>query len=83
MSDKFNRLDGAVTSRNFYAPAESDTDVLKQGGGVYVGGAGNLVVDNWHDQTITFTAVPAGTFIPIQIKRLRTATTATGVIVLA
>lgn len=33
--------------------------------GVYVGGAGDVKVISEHGSTATFTAVPAGTFLPI------------------
>lgn len=45
---------------------------------LYVGGAGNVSVVTIGGDTITFSAVPAGTILPIQVDRLRaTGTTAT------
>lgn len=49
---------------------------------LYVGGAGNVVVVFENDQTLTLTAVPAGSFLPLRIKRVNsTSTTATAMAV--
>lgn len=46
--------------------------------GVYVGGTGNLVAVMEDDSTCLFSAIPAGTILPIQCKRINsTSTTAT------
>lgn len=51
--------------------------------GVWVGGAGNLNVDMANGSTVLFSGIPAGTFIPIQVKRIRsTSTTATLIVAL-
>jgi hypothetical protein len=45
---------------------------------LWVGGAGNLCVTMIGGQTVTFSNVAAGTFLPIRVKRvLATGTTAT------
>ncbi|HEY3495268.1 MAG TPA: hypothetical protein VGK73_11305 [Polyangiaceae bacterium] len=50
---------------------------------VYVGGAGNLSVRMAGGSTVVFTAVPAGTLLPISISRVvRATTTATTILVL-
>ena len=53
---------------------------------VYVGGAGNLTVVMWGDATATpvlFTAVPAGTTLPIAVVQvMATGTTATAIVAL-
>jgi hypothetical protein len=46
---------------SFVAITPSDVTVLSGIRGIYVGGAGNLVVQNAAGQTVTFTGVPAGT----------------------
>ena len=49
--------------------------------GIYVGGAGNLAVQGFNDDdTITFVAVPAGTLLPIMVKKVMAATTATNLV---
>lgn len=51
--------------------------------GLYIGGAGNIVAVAADDTTATFTAVPAGTVLPIKIKRVNsTSTTATAMVAL-
>jgi fructose-1,6-bisphosphatase/sedoheptulose 1,7-bisphosphatase-like protein len=50
---------------------------------VYVGVTGNLVVelsDMVSGNTVTFTAVPAGTILPIRVRKMRTSSTANSVI---
>ena len=70
------------------SPARSATVVTKSDTvdtpykSIWVGGTGNvtvLMINATDDtQTVTFTAVPAGTLLPIQVRRvMSTATTAT------
>lgn len=68
-------------------PQKSDTfdDVMPNQAFLYVGGAGNVKVTTQGGSTLTFTNVPAGTFlggkIPIAIKQVwKTGTTATGLV---
>lgn len=50
---------------------------------VYVGGAGNVVAIDRDGNAVTFTAVPAGTVLPIRVKRINsTNTTATALVAL-
>ena len=51
---------------------------------IYVGGAGTLTVDMaGNGATVLFGAVPAGTTIPIKVKRVRaTGTAATSIVAL-
>lgn len=44
---------------------------------IYVGGAGNVTVVTEGGNTVTFTAPPVGTIIPIRTQRVTAATTAT------
>ena len=62
-------------------PADgSDIPVTK---GLYVGGAGNVNVDFSSGPTVLFSGVPAGTVLPIRVKRVRsTSTTATLIVAL-
>lgn len=60
------------------AVTTSDTATIGGCRGVYVGGAGNVVCDFADGQNnVTFTAVPAGTLLPIAPLRIKTASTAT------
>lgn len=44
---------------------------------IYVGGAGDVVVRTFGGVTLTFTAPPVGTIIPIRCDRVMAATSAT------
>lgn len=70
----------AVTPNN-------DTDLTTNTRGLYVGGAGNLVVVMASEAnaatTVTFTGVAAGTVLPIRVRRVKsTNTTATSIVAL-
>ena len=73
----------AVTPSDTVAIAPP-TDANKQCKGLYVGGAGNVVVLAADDTaTVTFIGVPAGTILPVRAKRVNsTSTTATSIIAL-
>jgi len=50
---------------------------------LYVGGAGNIRVLTAGEDDVTFFGVAAGTFIPVQVKRVfATSTTATNIVAL-
>ena len=63
-------------------PSDStDLDTLTRA--IYVGGAGNVVAVRHDGTTVTFTAVPAGTVLPIAVRRINsTSTTATAIVAL-
>jgi len=44
---------------------------------IYVGGAGNVTVITEEGTTVTFTAPPVGTIIPIRTQKVLASTTAT------
>lgn len=49
--------------------------------GIYVGGAGNVAVLTAGGDTVVFTAVPAGTLLPLRVNRVNsTNTTATAIV---
>lgn len=49
--------------------------------GLYVGGAGDVTVKGGDGNNITFSSVPAGTIIPMQVIQVRaTSTTATSIV---
>lgn len=61
----------------------SDSTDLGVTRGLYVGGAGDVVVTMAEQGTnITFVGVPAGTFMPIQVRLVMAATTATSILAL-
>lgn len=65
----------------------SDTQPITDAAGnavqpiLYIGGAGNVAVKTALGTSITFTAVPAGTVIPVMVSQvMATGTTATGIV---
>lgn len=61
-------------------PSDS-TDLAFNSRALYVGGAGNLVVTMAGGGDVTFTAVPAGSILPIRVSRVKaTSTTATSIV---
>lgn len=50
---------------------------------IYVGGAGNVTVTTEGGDLVTFTAPPVGTIIPVSVKLVMAATTATLLVGLA
>lgn len=62
------------------------TDLTVNARGLYVGGAGNLVVlmagESSDAATVTFVGVAAGTVLPIRVRRVTTSTTATSIVAL-
>jgi hypothetical protein len=65
------------------AVTPSNTTLLPLGLGLYVGGAGDVAVTCEDGSQFTFSAVPAGTFIPVRVTQVRsTGTDATLIIAL-
>lgn len=71
-------------ARNGYVVTPADgTDLKFVTRAIWIGGAGNLNVDMVNGDTVLFSGIPAGTFLPIQVKRIRsTSTTATLIVAL-
>jgi hypothetical protein len=63
-------------------PADTDLSIISRA--IYVGTTGNLTVKMaGSENTITFTAVPAGSLLPIRVTQIRsTDTTATNIVAL-
>ena len=72
------------TARSALAVTPNDSTVLQSGiRALYVGGAGNVSVVTAGGQTVTFSGVPAGQILPIQVTRVRaTGTTASLILAL-
>ena len=66
-------------STAFAVTPSNDDDLAQPSIGIYVGGAGNLTVDMLESgENVTFAGIPAGTFLPIMVKKVYlTGTTAT------
>jgi hypothetical protein len=75
--DRNTTADDTVSAYGAAAITKSDTTVIPTTRAVWVGGAGDLAVVMNRGETITFTGVPAGTLMPIQVTKVLAATTAT------
>jgi hypothetical protein len=84
MTAPYLTADATVSARRAAAVVTSDTALLPDPTrGLYVGGTGNVKVDMVSGGTVTFTAVPAGVLLPIQVERVyANGTTATSIIAL-
>ena len=68
--------DGAIA----VTPHDS-TKLTKYARALYVGGTGNVTCLCRDESVVTFTAVPAGTILPIRVQRVNsTGTTATSIV---
>lgn len=75
-------LDSPARRAETVTPSDS-TELSYISRGLYVGGAGDVVAVMAGDDTVTFKSVPAGTVLPICIKRVNnTNTTATYMVAL-
>lgn len=84
---RFQKLDfnDAAPAMEAIAVTPSDSVDLPQGiaRSLYIGGAGNVVLDTYNNTSITFAGLAAGTILPVQAKRVRaTSTTATLIVAL-
>ena len=69
--------------RGSAAVTKSDATVIPVTRGLYIGGAGTVVVRMAGDgSTATFTAVPVGTTLPIAVDQVLAATAATLIVAL-
>lgn len=85
MADGFSKYPTGPTAPydTYVALTPNDTvDLANVTRALYVGGAGNISVDDLSGNTaVVFTGVPAGTVLSIRVKRLRlTGTTATNIV---
>lgn len=66
---------------HLYAASAQNT-IGNRGCNIYVGGTGTLVVVTADENAVTFNGVPAGTVLPVQVLKVKAASTATGIIAL-
>jgi len=83
MSDEYKYVYNNMASVASAVTPNDSTDLTTVAQGLYIGGAGDLKVDMADSGTVTFSALPAGIFLPIIVKRVySTGTTATNIIAL-
>lgn len=73
---------GATAKAYTLYAASAQNTIGNRGCNLYVGGTGTLVVTTIDGSEATFAAVPAGTILPVQVVKLKSASTATSVIAL-
>jgi hypothetical protein len=67
---------------DYFAVVPSDTVAFTRNvRGLYIGSAGNVVAVTLAGTAVTFTGVPAGTFLPIEVLRVNATGTTAGSIV--
>lgn len=67
---------GPAAFAKVITPADSDLDDVTRS--IYIGGTGNLAVTMLGGGIVLFSAIPAGTVLPIRVSQIRsTLTTAT------
>lgn len=83
---RYQKLDfnDASPAMEAIAVTPSDSVDLPQGiaRSLFIGGAGSVVLDTYNNTSITFAGLAAGTILPVQAKRVRTASTATNIVAL-
>ena len=86
MAIAHTRLGPRGPATNALAVTPDDAAVIEDSIGLYVGGAGNLAVvmadDDGSETVVTFSAVPAGTLLPLSVRKVKAATTATLIVAL-
>lgn len=71
----------ALTAFDAYAQKSDTVDLTVITRGIYTGSGGNIKVDMAGGGTMTFVSVPAGSLLPLRVRRLySTGTAATDVI---
>lgn len=79
----FRSADATVSAYDARAVTPSDSTILPTTRALYIGGSGDVSVVMAYGTTVTFTALLAGSILPVQVKQVRaTNTTATNLIAL-
>lgn len=76
--EEFGNYTGVAIDAFAVVPANSDLSVFARA--LYIGSTGDVVIMTLKGTTVTFTAVSAGTILPIGCKQVRSATTAANII---
>jgi len=86
MSDKFEKFYTNPEDPANYAfsiTPDSDTDLTNSTRAIYVGTAGNLVVSMVSETSntfVTFSSVPAGSILPIRVRRVSSTSSASNLV---
>jgi hypothetical protein len=71
---------GSPVAMDGFAVTPADADLAVPARGLYVGGAGDVVIMTPLGTTLTLVGVVAGSILPIAAKQVRAATTATNIV---
>ena len=84
MAGKYTSANATVAAHSAAAVTPSDSTILPTTRALYIGTTGNVAVVMADDEnTITFSSVPAGFILPVQvIKVMSTNTTASNIVAL-
>ena len=81
MADFFAGSDGVqAPARKLVAITAADADLTNVTKGIYVAGAGTLVITAADDSAAVTVTATAGSYHPIRAKRIAAASTATGIV---
>lgn len=74
--------EATVSAIKATAVTKSDSTVLDLTRALYVGSGGDIVVTMYNGSDATFVGVPTGTILPIQVTKVKAATTAASILAL-
>jgi hypothetical protein len=78
----FDKSPAPATRAAAVVPSDS-ADLPGHARSLYVAGGGNVAVTTTSGDVVTFSGVPAGSILPVQIRRVHaTGTSATGIVAL-
>lgn len=84
--DRITSPDLSAPPRGGFAVTPGAVELATYARALYVGGAGDVVVvmtaEGNDAAAVTFTDVPGGSILPVQVRRVLSATTATGIVAL-
>lgn len=63
-----------------FAITPADADLAQPARGLFVGGSGTIVATMVSGEVVTFSGVAAGSILPISVKRVAAASTATNIL---
>lgn len=67
-------------ARHAFAITPADNDLAQPARGLFVGGSGTIVATMVSGAVVTFSGVAAGSILPISVKRVAAASTATNIL---
>ena len=78
----YRSANATVAAHGAKVVTPSDSTILEITRGLYIGSTGDVVVTMADGDNVTFSAVPTGVVLPIQVSKVKAATTATLILAL-